>query len=161
MRATFPKYYQPCAQRTDAISLLTAWVRQLKPFGCCPQLLLAARLASHAIDMANILDMSSDTTLSSEIWEFHTRAYLLVMLADFYSVVDAVATTIDAKNLVLTPRQLHKVCERAVIRALMSATGSDLRADLYRSSFGYACHILEERVQPRSCGAISSKKGEH
>jgi hypothetical protein len=68
------------------------------------------------------------------------------MLADFYSIVDAVAKTLDGKDIALTPSQLQKVCERAAIRALMSARESDLRADLYRSSFGHACHILEERV---------------
>jgi len=145
MRTKLPERYQACARRTEAISLLTAWVRQLKPFGRCPQLSLAARIASNAIDMANLFDMDPDNALASEIWEFHTRAYLLVMLVDFYSIVDAVAKTLDTKNIALTPSQLRKVCERAAIRALMSARESDLRADLYRSSFGHACHILEKR----------------
>lgn len=109
-----------------------------------------------AIDMANLFDLGPHGALASEAWEFHTRAYLLVMLADFYSIVDAVAKTLDTKNIALTPSQLRKVCERAAIRALMSARESDLRADLYRSSFGHACHILENRVHtPRPSGAIS------
>lgn len=146
MRTKLPDRYQSRGRRTEVISLLTAWVRQLKPFGRCPQLLLTARLASNAIDMANLFDMDPDSALASEIWEFHTRAYLLVMLADFYSIVDTVMETLDTKNIALKPSQLRKVCERAAIRALMSARESDLRADLYRSSFGHACHILEERV---------------
>jgi hypothetical protein len=146
MRTTLHKCYQSCERRTEAISLLTAWVRQLRPFGCCPQLLLTARLASKAIDMANLFDMGPDSALASETWEFHTRAYLLVMLADFYSTVDAVAKTLDTTNITLTPRQLRKVCERAALKALMSARELDLRVDLYRSSFGHACHILEQRV---------------
>jgi hypothetical protein len=150
MRAKFPEYYQSCKQRVEAISLLTAWVRQLKPFGCCPQILLAARLASNAIDMANLLDTASGSALPSETWEFHTRAYLLVMLADFYSIVDAVATTLDTKHIALAPRQLRKVCERAAIKALTGARESDLRTDLYQSSLRHACHILKERglVEP-------------
>ena len=149
MRTEFHEHYRPCKQRTEAISFLTAWVRQLKPFGCCPQLLLAARLASNAIDMANLLEMTLNTAPVSETWEFHTRAYLLVMLADFYSIVDAVGTTLGTEKLALTPRQLRKVCERAAIKALMNAKESDLRADLYQSSFRNACHILEERCLSR------------
>lgn len=146
MRAKSPEHYQSCEQRTEAISLLTTGVRQLKPFGRCPQLLLTARLASNAIAMANILRMTSDSAPASETWEFHTRTYFLVMLADLYSIVDAVATTLDMNNLALTPRQLRKVCERAAIKGLMSARELDLRTDLYQSSFGHACHLLEERA---------------
>jgi hypothetical protein len=146
MRTKLPRPYQSCERRTEAISLLTAWVRQIRPFGRCPQLLLAARLASNAIDLANQLDIGPDSPPASEIWEFHTRAYLLAMLADFYSIVDAVAKTLDTKNITLRPSQLRRVCERAAIRALMSARESELRADLYRFSFGHACHILEKRV---------------
>ena len=146
MRTKPPERYQSCGSRTEAISFLTAWVRQLKPFGRCPQLLLTARIASKAIDLANLLDMGSDYASDSETWEFHSRAYLLVMLADFYSMVDAVAKTLDPENIALTPSQLRKVCERAAIKALMSARGADLRADLYRCSCGHARHILEERV---------------
>lgn len=145
MRTKRPENYQS-RERTEAISFLTAWVRQLKPFGRCPQLLLSARLASNAIDLANQLDMGSDSPKASEIWEFHTRAYLLAMLADFYLIVDAVAKTLAAKNIAPQPSQLRKVCERAAIRALMRAKESDLRADLYRFSLGHACHILERRV---------------
>lgn len=141
-----PECYQPYGRRTEAISLLTAWVRQVKPFGRCPQVLLSARLASNAIDLANLFGMGPDGAQASVIWEFHTRAYLLVMLADFYSIVDEVAKTLDPENVAMSPNQLRKVCERGAIKALMSATGPDLRADLYRSSFGHACHILEERV---------------
>ena len=141
-----PKHYQSPGQRTEVVSLLVAWVRQIKPFGRCPPLLLAARLASRAIDMANLLNMGSNGVVPSEMWEFHTRAYLLVMLADFYSVVDALVTTLDTKGIALAPSQLRKVCERAAIRSLMRATEADFRADLYRSSFGHACQILEERV---------------
>jgi hypothetical protein len=159
MRTKLPERYQSCERRTETISLLTAWVRQLRPFGRCPQLLLTARLASNAIDMANLFDMGPDSALASATWEFHARAYLLVMLADFYSTVDAVAKTFDTKNMALTPCQLRKVCERAVIRALMSATGSELRADLYRSSFGHACDILEERAHYQALRVQSPIKG--
>lgn len=146
MPTKLPEHHQCCGQRTETISLLTAWVRQLRPFGRCPRLLLTARIASKAIDLANLLNRGPDSALASEIWEFHTRAYLLVMLADFYSIVDAVAKTLDGKNFDLTPSQMRKVCERAALRAFVSARGADLRADLYRSSFGHACHILEQRV---------------
>jgi len=50
MPTKLPERYQCCERRTEAISLLTAWVRQLKPFGRCPQLVLTARLASKAIE---------------------------------------------------------------------------------------------------------------
>lgn len=106
MRTKPPDRYQSHGQRTEVVSFLTAWVRQLKPFGRCPQLLLTARLASSAIDMANLFDMGPDGALASEIWEFHARAYLLVMLADFYSIVDVVAETLDTKNIALTPSSL-------------------------------------------------------
>jgi hypothetical protein len=146
VRTKPPERYQSCGSRTEAISLLTAWVRQLKPFGRCPQLLLTARIASKAIDLANLLDMGSDYASDSETWEFHSRAYLLVMLADFYSIVDAVAKTLDTKNIGLTPSQLRKVCERGAIKALMRAEESDLRAGLYRTALEHACHILEDKV---------------
>ena len=144
MATNLPRRYQSCKGRTEVVSLLTAWVRQLKPFGRCPPVLLAARLACKAVDMANTLNVGPKSALASEIWEFHTRAYLLAMLADFYRVVDAVAKTISAKNS--TSSQLRKVCERAAIRALVGATASDFRVELYRSSLGHACHILDERV---------------
>jgi hypothetical protein len=144
MPTNLPRRYQPCRGRTEVVSLLTAWVRQLKPFGRRPPVLLAARLASKAIDMANMSNIDPKSTLASETWEFHTRAYLFAMLADFYSVVDAVANTISSKNP--TPSELRKVCERAAIRALVDATASDLSVELYRSSLGHACRILDERV---------------
>jgi hypothetical protein len=155
MRAKLPQRYPASERRTEAISFLTAWVRQIRPFGHCPQLLLAARFASNAVDLANELDMGPDSPLASEIWEFHTRAYVLAMLADFYSIVDAVAKMLDTQSIAIRPTQLRKVCERAAIRALMGARESDLRADLYRSSFGHASHILEKWCTPRPCTAIS------
>jgi hypothetical protein len=144
MPTKLPRRYQSCRGRTEVVSFLTAWVRQLKPFGRCPPLLLAARLASKAIDMADMLNVDPNSALASETWEFHARAYLLAMLADFYSVVDAVAKTISAKDP--TPSQLRKVCERAAFRALVGARAAALRVELYRSSLGHACHILDERV---------------
>jgi len=146
MRTNRPGRDQFYGRRTEAISFLTAWVRQLKPFGSCPQLLLAARLASKAIDMADQFDKDPDNAQASETWEFHTRAYLLVMLADFYSIVNEVAKAIDTKKNALTFTQLKKVCERAAIRALVTERRSDLRADFYQSSLGHARHILEVRM---------------
>jgi len=140
--------YKFCGGRTEAVSLLTAWVRQLKPFGRCPQLLLAARLASEAIDLANQLCGRQDGEPASASWEFQTRAYLLGMLADFYSIVGAVARTLGTKDYALVPRELRTVCERASIRALISGPRQGHRADLYRSSLGHACHILEKRMHP-------------
>lgn len=146
MQTKLLERYQSCGRRTEAISLLTAWVRQLKPFGGCPRLLLTARLAASAIDMATLFNVGADSTLASEVWEFHTRAYLLVMLADFYSIVDAVARTLDTKNIALTPSQLRKVCERGAIKALVGAREPCLCTDLYRAALEHACHILEEQV---------------
>jgi len=147
MQTNLPKYCRACERRTEAISLLTTWVRQLKPFGRRPQVLLAARLASNAIDMANLFEIDSDRAPAAEVWQLHTRAYLLVLLADFYSIVDAVASELDAKTIGLKPGQLQTVCERAAIKAHIGASESDRRADLYRSSFGYACHILGTRMR--------------
>jgi hypothetical protein len=148
MQTELPERYRFPGRHTEAVSLLTAWVRQLKPFGRRPPILLAARLASDAIGLANQLCNRRDGGPTSATWEFHARAYLLVMLADFYSIVDAVAKTLGTKDYALMPRQLRTVCERASIRALISGRGQGPRADLYRSSLGHACHILEEKCIP-------------
>ena len=161
MQTQIPVYYRSSELRTEAISLLTAWVRHLKPFGRCPQLLLTARLASKAIDLANLLELTPNSGLASRVWEFHTRAYLLVMFADFYSNVEAVTKTFTKRNIALAPRHLRKVCERGAVRALISAKESDLRDDLYQSSVIHTCRLLEKRVHSRVLGpaAHSAVKG--
>ena len=105
--------------------------------------------------MADLLDLPSDSPQAFETWEFHTRAYLLVMLAVFYSVVDAVAKTLDTKNIALTPCQLRKVCERSAIRALRARRGRtfvltsiDPRLDTLVTFWSNGC-------TPTACGAIS------
>jgi hypothetical protein len=152
------KRYWNRTHRTEVISLFTTWVRERRPFGRRPPILLAARLASDAIDLADRWGEDEHGDLASAPWwELRTQAFLLAMLADFDSVVHAVATTISARDPI--PGQLRKVCERAAIRALVGGA-ADLRAELYRSSLGHACHILDERVHSLRLIGATSRKGE-
>lgn len=144
MQSQISERQRSCDRRVEDISLLTAWVRESKPFGYRPPFLLTARFASDAINLANQLDMDLDGALTIEDLEFHARAYLLVMLAGFYSIVDEVAKAIGVKTL--EPAPLRKVCERAAVRTLLSARSSALRDDLCRSSIGLACSVLDKRA---------------
>jgi hypothetical protein len=113
MRTNCRGFYECGRRRLEAITLLTTWVRQLRPFGFPPPLVLAAQLSADAIDRANELTELYETDphgqLPSGLWEFHTRAYLLAMLADFYSIVDTIVKTLGPTHNGLRPQQLRKV----------------------------------------------------
>jgi hypothetical protein len=126
-------------RRTEAITLLTAWICHLSPFRHSPRLLLVARLSADAVDLADSLGLDAEDDL---LWEFHTRAYLLVQLADFNSIVDATVKAVSFKSSHLTVLQIRKVCDRAAIRARMSTKAPVDRAELCRSSILHARTIL-------------------
>jgi hypothetical protein len=135
--ATIPSRFQN--RRTEAITLLTAWIFQLSPFRHSPRFLLVARLSADAVDLADSLELDAEDDL---LWEFHTRAYLLVQLADFNSIVDATVEAVSFKSSHLTAVQIRKVCDRATIRARMGTKAPVDRAELCRSSILHARIIL-------------------
>jgi hypothetical protein len=152
--ATILSHFQN--RRTEAITLLTAWICQLSPFRHSARLLLVARLCADAVDLADSLELGTEDDL---LWEFHTRAYLLVLIADFNSIVDATVKAVSSKRSHLTTLQIRKVCDRAAIRARMGRNAPVDRAELCRSSILHARIILSGHAFRRHYGQGLKARG--